>query len=59
LRSPGCGGWTGRPAPAAILEDARERQVLRVAGPVYQFRHAPLQERLELAFDEEAAAGAR
>jgi hypothetical protein len=29
-----------------FLEDARDRQVLRVAGPVYQFRHARLQERL-------------
>lgn len=29
-----------------FLEDARKRQVLRTAGPVYQFRHAKLQERL-------------
>ncbi|MFG1900635.1 hypothetical protein ACQP0I_21975 [Micromonospora carbonacea] len=29
-----------------FLEDARQRQVLRTAGPVYQFRHAKLQERL-------------
>lgn len=36
-----------------FLEDARRRQVLRVAGPVYQFRHARLQERLALAFSDE------
>jgi hypothetical protein len=29
-----------------FLEDARERQVLRTVGPVYQFRHARLQDRL-------------
>jgi hypothetical protein len=29
-----------------FLEDARERNVLRTAGPVYQFRHARLQDRL-------------
>jgi transcriptional regulator with XRE-family HTH domain len=40
-----------------FLEDARERQVLRVAGPVYQFRHARLQERLARAFEREDAAG--
>ncbi len=30
----------------AFLEDARNRHVLRTVGPVYQFRHATLQERL-------------
>ncbi|MFE7930311.1 hypothetical protein ACFU6S_16515 [Streptomyces sp. NPDC057456] len=29
-----------------FLEDARRRNLLRVTGPVYQFRHARLQERL-------------
>jgi hypothetical protein len=29
-----------------FLEDARARQVLRTVGPVYQFRHARLQDRL-------------
>src|SRR6266567_1955906 len=29
-----------------LLEDARERQILRTVGPVYQFRHARLQDRL-------------
>ena len=29
-----------------FLEDARQRNVLRVIGPVYQFRHARLQDRL-------------
>jgi hypothetical protein len=29
-----------------FLEDARERNVLRTAGPAYQFRHARLQDRL-------------
>ena len=29
-----------------FLEDARERDVLRTVGPVYQFRHARLQDRL-------------
>jgi hypothetical protein len=39
--------------PLRFLEDARRRQVLRVAGPVYQFRHARLQDRLALAFSDE------
>lgn len=34
-----------------FLEDARERQVLRTVGPVYQFRHARLQDRLAEAGD--------
>ena len=29
-----------------LLEDARDRNVLRTVGPVYQFRHARLQDRL-------------
>lgn len=29
-----------------FLEDARRRNLLRATGPVYQFRHARLQERL-------------
>lgn len=36
-----------------FLDDARERNVLRTVGPVYQFRHARLQERLA----QVAAAG--
>jgi hypothetical protein len=32
-----------------FLEDARERNVLRTVGPVYQFRHARLQDRLAAA----------
>ncbi|MDF6066865.1 hypothetical protein H8R03_33815 [Streptomyces sp. JH010] len=30
----------------AFLEDARRRNLLRAVGPVYEFRHARLQERL-------------
>jgi len=29
-----------------FLDDARQRDVLRTVGPVYQFRHARLQDRL-------------
>jgi hypothetical protein len=29
-----------------FLEDARDRNILRTVGPVYQFRHAKLQDRL-------------
>jgi hypothetical protein len=39
----------GRPVPVRMvrfLEDARARQLLRTVGPVYQFRHATLQDRL-------------
>ena len=32
-----------------FLEDARKRNVLRTVGPVYQFRHARLQDRLAVA----------
>ena len=38
-----------------FLEDARSRSVLRTVGPVYQFRHARLQDRL--ATPEPATAG--
>ena len=31
-----------------FLDDARQRDVLRTIGPVYQFRHARLQDRLAL-----------
>ncbi len=34
-----------------FLEDARERGVLQAVGPVYQFRHAELQDRLAAAAD--------
>jgi hypothetical protein len=34
-----------------FLDDARQRDVLRTIGPVYQFRHARLQDRLALAND--------
>jgi hypothetical protein len=34
-----------------FLDDARERNVLRTVGPVYQFRHARLQDRLAAAAD--------
>ena len=37
-----------------FLEDARSRSVLRTVGPVYQFRHARLQDRLAT---QESAAG--
>ncbi len=30
----------------ALFEDALDRQVLRQVGPVYQFRHAELQDHL-------------
>jgi hypothetical protein len=42
--------WRRGEAPARLLrflDDARERQILRTVGPVYQFRHARLQDRLE------------
>jgi hypothetical protein len=35
-----------------FLEDARHRQILRIAGPVYQFRHARLQKRLAHSFEQ-------
>jgi transcriptional regulator with XRE-family HTH domain len=51
--------WRGQ-APLRLLrflEEARDRQVLRVAGPVYQFRHARLQERLARGYEDEEDAG--
>lgn len=41
--------WARYRTPANLihfLEDARERHLLRTVGPVYQFRHATLQDRL-------------
>jgi hypothetical protein len=41
--------WRRGQAPANLLrflDDARKRQILRTVGPVYQFRHARLQDRL-------------
>ena len=35
----------------SFLDDARERNVLRTVGPVYQFRHARLQDRLAAEAD--------
>jgi hypothetical protein len=38
--------WHTPPRLMRFLEDARQRNVLRIIGPVYQFRHARLQDRL-------------
>ena len=38
--------WHTPPRLMWFLEDARQRNVLRIIGPVYQFRHARLQDRL-------------
>ncbi|MGH3550060.1 MAG: hypothetical protein ACRDQU_18510 [Pseudonocardiaceae bacterium] len=41
--------WLRSGTPARLLrflDDARDRQILRAIGPVYQFRHARLQDRL-------------
>ena len=38
--------WHTPPRLMRFLEDARQRSVLRIIGPVYQFRHARLQDRL-------------
>lgn len=35
-----------------FLEDARDRQILRAVGPVYQFRHARLQDRLVQLYED-------
>jgi len=40
-----------------FLEDARERQVLRTADSVYQFRHARLQDVLAESAAAEAPSG--
>jgi hypothetical protein len=37
-----------------FLEDARKRGVLRTVGPVYQFRHARLQDRLARSMETTA-----
>jgi hypothetical protein len=42
-----------------FLGDARERNVLRTVGPVYQFRHARLQDRLANASADCSAIGRR
>jgi len=39
-------GWHTPVRLLRFLDDARERDVLRTVGPVYQFRHARLQDRL-------------
>jgi hypothetical protein len=36
-----------------FLEDARTRQVLRTAGPIFQFRHARLQDRLAVPVSQQ------
>jgi hypothetical protein len=54
--------WRQRRSPVRIvrfLEEAREKNVLRVVGPVYQFRHARLQDVLAEAWDEQVNAGDR
>lgn len=40
-----------------LLDDALQRQVLRQAGPIYQFRHAELQDYLREAFVRRRPAG--
>jgi hypothetical protein len=40
-----------------LLRTAHDRQVLRQAGPVYQFRHADLQDRLSERFAAEHPTG--
>ena len=35
-----------------FLADAHERNILRTVGPVYQFRHARLQDRLASTNDD-------
>jgi len=49
--------WDTPPRLMRFLDDARERSVLRTVGPVYQFRHARLQDRLaatEVGYNEPA-----
>lgn len=49
-----------RHTPARLLrflDDARQRDVLRTVGPVYQFRHARLQDRLAGRATPKGAAG--
>jgi hypothetical protein len=40
-----------------FLDDARQRDVLRTVGPVYQFRHARLQDRLAVAAGQASRRG--
>lgn len=48
----------GRPVRfLPLLEEARERQILRQAGAVYQFRHADLQDRLANQHRQQARTG--
>ena len=42
-----------------FLDDAHERRVLRTVGPVYQFRHADLQDRLAEVYQQQRAANER
>ena len=35
-----------------FLDDARSRHLLRTVGPIYQFRHATLQDRLAVTLGE-------
>jgi hypothetical protein len=44
--------WRTPPRLMRFLEDARQRNVLRIIGPVYQFRHARLQDRLARYADQ-------
>ncbi len=46
--------WHTPPRLMRFLEDAHQRNVLRVIGPVYQFRHARLQDRLAGHLDQPA-----
>jgi hypothetical protein len=50
-------GGHGKIRFMVLLEDALSRQVLRQVGPVYQFRHAALQEHLALSAKSEGAGG--
>jgi hypothetical protein len=47
--------WHTPPRLMRFLEDARQRNVLRIIGPVYQFRHARLQDRLAGQADRSAS----
>jgi hypothetical protein len=54
--------WHTPPRMMRLLEDAHQRGVLRTVGPVYQFRHARLQDRLaerSSAADRESAGDRR
>ena len=47
--------WHTPPRLMRFLEDARQRNVLRIIGPAYQFRHARLQDRLAGQADRSAS----